>query len=212
MRSERIDCGQLLAGGQSARRLGELADRMRAGAVFVYPTETIYGLGGILIPSVKERLLAVKQREEAHPLIAIAGSLEAFRHLPLEFAEPARRLAQAFWPGNLTLVVPLGKEGHESLGVRVSNHPFLSGLARHLDEPLYSTSANRSRETYRNDPDLIFSLFEGAIDFMIDSGTLPRSAPSSVVAVEREGRIRILREGVIARAEIEKVVGRHAML
>jgi L-threonylcarbamoyladenylate synthase len=125
----------------------------------------------------------------------------------------AQHLAAAFWPGNLTLVVPLGMKGTRTLGVRVSNHPFIRALSEYIDEPLYSTSANRSGEPYHGDPEHIAALFDGRIDFMIDAGILPPSAPSSVVAVDREGSVKILREGAIAWAEIEKVVGRQqAML
>jgi L-threonylcarbamoyladenylate synthase len=204
MPSDRIDLSGLVQAGAGAAALATVARRIREGAVFVYPTETIYGIGGIMVPEVRDRIYAVKHRPSGNQLIAIAGSRQAFSRLPLVFSPAAEKIAATFWPGNCTLVVPLA-ESQATLAVRVSSHPFLVALAGHLDEPIYSTSANRSAEEYKNDPDVIFRLFDGSIDFMIDAGPLPTALPSTIVAVGKDDTVTVLREGVISRAEIQAV-------
>jgi L-threonylcarbamoyladenylate synthase len=202
MQTERIRLQTLLSGEGAGETLAALAARIRAGAVFVYPTETIYGIGGIVTAAVKSRILAIKQRPPENPMILIGGRPAVFDRLLPTWSFTAEKLIAKFWPGNLTLVIPVDGYEEPTVGIRVSAHPFLQALYQQLDVPIYSTSANRSSEAYKNDPDVIFDTFNGAVDFMIDAGVLPQSRPSTVVTVSGDGEISILREGVISTADI----------
>jgi L-threonylcarbamoyladenylate synthase len=199
---ERIPLRTLLETPRNGNKLKRIADAVKRGAVFVYPTDTIYGLGGAFnIPRMKEAILQAKQRSSQQPLICIAPDRSFFSKMHIIFPPAAERLAQAFWPGKLTLVLPSYEES-DRCAIRVSRHPFITALFRLIDTPLFSTSANRSGEAYINDPDAIFSFFCGAIDFMIDAGPLPPSSPSTVVAVDHNNTVSVQREGAISSERV----------
>lgn len=205
MTGERIDLSAVLSGGRSLSVVAGLVSRIKRGALFVYPTETIYGIGGIAVPAVKERVLRAKRRALENPMIIIAGSFSMLEHVGVVLNEKAARLAEALWPGNITLVVRSPQGG--TVGVRVSDHPFLRALVPHVILPLYSTSANVSGEPYVNDPDRIHDLFRDRIDFMIDAGPLPGFLPSTVVDVSQENRVLILREGAVPAVKVHEILG-----
>ncbi|MBD3421557.1 MAG: threonylcarbamoyl-AMP synthase [Chitinivibrionales bacterium] len=183
-----------------------IGERLAEGATIIYPTETIYGIGGRgNSEGVKSRILAAKKRPLAQPMILIAGSRHVFDALQLAVPQPATRLADAFWPGYLTLVVP-GRAEKQFIGIRVSPHRFLRTLAQSCSFPLFSTSANISGDAYVNDPDAIYTQFRNRVDYMIDAGPLPASKPSTVVKINRDNGVEILREGEIAGEDIKRVV------
>ncbi|MGA2507324.1 MAG: L-threonylcarbamoyladenylate synthase [Chitinispirillaceae bacterium] len=202
-RPERIPLGTLLDDKRHGReRLERIAIAARKGALFVYPTETIYGLGGIFnIPGVKEKILQVKKKPHGHPLILIAPNRSFFKKIAVVFPPSAEQLTQVFWPGMLTLVLP-SPEAEQGIAVRVSSHPFITALFRHIDTPIFSTSANRSGDAYVNDPDFISSVFSQTVDFFIDAGPLPPSPPSTIVKIGIDNRFIVLREGTISITQI----------
>jgi L-threonylcarbamoyladenylate synthase len=207
MRAERIPLGELIGPEESGDAMERLAERVAEGAVFVYPTETIYGLGGVVDSEVERRILAAKRRPSGLPMIVVGGSVDALSSLRLVFGDCARALADAFWPGKLTLVVPSAALGR-GVAVRVSAHPFLRALSVRLCRALYSTSANVSGEAYVNDPDRIYDLFSEHADFMVDGGRLPDSQPSTVVKVGGDGTVEVVREGAIPAERVTEIVGR----
>ena len=199
---ERIPLHTLFEKPRNRKKLEHIADEVKQGAVFVYPTETIYGLGGAYnIPDVKKKILAAKQRASDQPMILIAPDRTFFSKLPIVFPPLAERLARVFWPGMLTMVLP-SMNTEQGVAVRVSNHPFIKALFRYIDQPLFSTSANRGGEAYVNNPDLIYSLFFEAIDFFVDAGPLPPSPPSTVVKIGNNDMVTVLREGAVSLLEI----------
>ncbi len=205
-RAERIDCAAALASESALRRL---ADRVKANAVFVYPTDTIYGVGGRAdSDAVRERILEAKGRSPGNPLIVVAACRTAFDSLGVSFPPAAERLSSACWPGRLTLVLPTAHGG--DLAVRLSAHPFLKALGRHETPALFSTSANASGCPYDPDPDRIYALGARSVDVLSDEGRRPASAPSSIVRGAASGDIRLLREGAVGRHELETVLG-HAL-
>ena len=204
MPTERIALRDVLSPGAEALLAG-VAARIRGGAVFIYPTETIYGIGGRYDrDDVYSRIISAKVRSPDNPFILIGGAVECFAPLSLTFSVVAERLADAFWPGLLTLVLP-GADS-QGIAVRVSDHPFIAALAGHFPMPLFSTSANISGEPYQADPDAIFATIGDRVDFMIDAGFLPESLPSTVARVETDGRVTVLREGCISAAMIDAVL------
>ena len=205
-KSERIPLNILLETTNGRKKFEHIAHAVRQGAVFVYPTETIYGLGGVCdVGGVKERILSIKRRASGQPLILIAPDRSYFLKLPVIFPPTAERLALEFWPGMLTLVLP-SLSDERGIGVRVSSHPFMTEFFRYIDQPLFSTSANLSGEPYVNDPEKIYSIFSGEVDFFIDAGLLPPSRPSTVVRIGTDGTVTVLREGAVLSKDVFKAL------
>jgi L-threonylcarbamoyladenylate synthase len=187
-----------------APALTEAIEALRAGELVVYPTETFYGLGADpLSPAALERLFALKRREPDKPVALIAADSASAFKLARTIPDIAHRLAVAFWPGPLTLVLPardgfppalLGSDG--GIGVRVSPHPAARALAAGLGRPITATSANLAGEP----PTTIIAetrmAFGVKVKTYLDGGTLTGGAPSTIVAFDSAG-VRVLRAGAI---------------
>lgn len=205
MTCERIKLEDLLQSGG----LGRLADEIRCGAVFVYPTETIYGIGGnALLPEVNERIFNIKNRPAENPMIHLASKLDIFTSMEIDLPPAAKCLADAFWPGLLTMVLP-AKKNDNTVAIRVSDHQFVKRLFDFISVPIFSTSANISGEKYNPDPDYIYSTFSLKIDFMIDGGFLPPSPPSTVVKIDKDNNCTMIREGVVSRSTLSDILGKN---
>jgi L-threonylcarbamoyladenylate synthase len=200
--AQRIYLNLLIKNPRSSKAFSNLAKRIEAGEVFVYPTETIYGIGGRGDrKAVRDRIIKAKLRKPENPMILLAGNKKVFERLGIVFPAAGAFLARKFWPGQLTLVLPSRKQ-KEFIGVRVSDHPFIKKLYGKLSVPVFSTSANLSGRPYVNSPDEIFSTFAGKVDFMVDAGRLPPSPPSTVVKVINDKKIEVVREGAVSVKEI----------
>jgi L-threonylcarbamoyladenylate synthase len=178
------------------------------GSLLIYPTDTLYALGGLALDAaVGQAVRSAKGREESKPLPVIAGDLAQVRDLSSAFSETARRLAESFWPGPLTLVLPARKSlppeiATGTVAVRIPAHP----LARRLCElgPLISTSANRAGEagptTCREAVEAVGAFARLALD-----GGAGSRVPSTILDLA-EGVPRILRPGAVSREAIEEVL------
>jgi tRNA threonylcarbamoyl adenosine modification protein (Sua5/YciO/YrdC/YwlC family) len=207
MSAERIALDELLDQSPAAyAKMRACAAALRDGAICIYPTETIYGIGGVVGELSRGLLFAAKQRAPDKPMPWIAPSREVLIRAGCRFGNAARALAERFWPGRVTLIVHGPDEA--GVGVRVSGHPFIQTIGAALHAPLYSTSANLSGSSYINDADHIYRLFEHSASFMIDAGALPVSAPSTVVDARDDRAVRIVREGAVAADHILGVVDR----
>jgi L-threonylcarbamoyladenylate synthase len=203
---ERIFLSTLLEGPSASVGLDAILKRIEAGEVFVYPTETIYGIGGRADnKDVERKILRAKKRPPGKSMILLAGNREMFIRFGVIFPYMADVLAKHFWPGNLTMVLPL-KNSKETVGVRISGHPLIKAFYGNLEAPVFSTSANLNGQPYINDPDEIYSIFGDKIDFMIDAGALPSSPPSTVIKIVSDNKIELLREGVIPKEKIMSIV------
>lgn len=192
--------------GNPDASLDAVVDHIRGGGLVAYPTETVYGIGGACTYEASDRVRTLKGRGETKPLIALVPDQETVG--ALEWTPDAEELAKIFWPGSVTLVLrdpaglfPDGVRDAErgTVGVRVSPHPIASRLVAALGEPLTSTSLNRSGEapiTTGADARAWLEGLEATDVWLIDGGTLPPSAPSTVVDCTRR-RPRVLREGAI---------------
>jgi L-threonylcarbamoyladenylate synthase len=189
--------------------LGPALAALRASRVVVYPTETFYALGADACsrPALA-RLFALKRREPGKAVGLIAGSVEHVLEVAPEIPAWARRLAQAFWPGPLTIVLParpsvapelLGPTG--GVAVRVSPHPLARALALGLGRPLTATSANLSGEPAARTLAQARAALGDAVGAYVDGGCLDASLPSTVVAFER-GQLTILRRGAVDEASL----------
>ncbi len=202
MTCDRIKLEDLILSGE----LGRLADEIQRGAVFVYPTETIYGIGGnVLLPDVNERIYNIKNRPAENPMIYLTSRLDIFASMEIDLPPAAKCLADTLWPGLLTLVLPIKKK-NDTVAIRVSDHQFVKSLFDFISFPIFSTSANISGEKYNPDPDYIYNTFNSKIDFMIDAGLLPPSPPSTVVKIDKNNNCMMIREGAVSRSTLTDVL------
>lgn len=208
LKCKRIAQNDLLMDNALSEKYQWVVSEIKEQSLFIYPTETLYGIGGAAAQRVKEKMSMAKKRPSHTPFILIAGSIHLFKPYDILFTDTANRLAACFWPGKMTLVLPR-KNSDQTIGIRVSPHPVVQLLTQHVAAPLYSTSANMSGEPYVNDPDTIYNLFCHNAAFMIDNGILPRSDPSTVVAVTKDNTVSILREGVIPSGQIRSALERY---
>lgn len=187
--------------------LSEVVAHLREDGLVAYPTETVYGLGGAVTEGAVRALRRAKGREADKPFIALVESAESVDGLA--WTPDARELAEIFWPGPLTLVLgdPAGifpngvRDGRTgAVGVRVSPHPLVARLVRALGGPVTSTSLNAPGEppaTSGTDAvEAVKKLGAGGDVLVLDGGTLPPSAPSTVVDCTGAEPV-VLREGSV---------------
>jgi L-threonylcarbamoyladenylate synthase len=182
---------------------------LAAGEAIVYPTETFYALGvDALSPDALERLFAIKGREPGKPVALIAADSAMAFAVAREIPAQARVLAEAFWPGPLTLILPardgipaalIGADG--GVGVRVSSHPIARALAAGLQRPLTATSANLAGEPPAVEPESARRAFGDKVKVFVEGGRLAGGAPSTMVSVNRTG-IRVLRPGAVSERQL----------
>ncbi len=196
-------------------RLRDAADVLRCGGIVAYPTDTLYGLAADPRNerAVRE-LYRIKGRLVDRAVPLIAADRAQVEELAGPMAPLSSRLAGAFWPGPLTLIVPawaglvpelLG--GGTSVAIRVPDHAVARGLARALGYPVTSTSANRSGEPPTADPKEVARTLTREIAILLDGGTAPGGAPSTIVDATA-GQLAVVREGaVLVPALIEAVRG-----
>ncbi|MHC4449152.1 MAG: L-threonylcarbamoyladenylate synthase, partial [Planctomycetota bacterium] len=174
---------------------------LQAGGIVAFPTETVYGL--CVDPANEKavrRLYELKGRATAKACAHLIGGRQDAEELSGGLPAPAARLADAFWPGPLTLVVP-GRE-QEKIGLRFSSVPLARALPRAFAGPLLQTSANRSGEPAALNPAGILKAFADGVDLVLDAGRTPGGEASTVV--DCDGPVfRVVREAAITAEEIE---------
>jgi L-threonylcarbamoyladenylate synthase len=220
MKSDFVARGSALPAQQEmaadAAGIAEAARVLRSGGLVAVPTETVYGLAADATSGAAvARIYTVKARPKFNPLIAHVTSLEAALGQGI-FSTGALRLAEAFWPGPLTLVVPLApgatvcasaRAGLQSIALRVPAHPVALAVISAAGRPLAAPSANRSgRVSPVTAAHVARDFSAGEIDLILDGGRCPVGVESTVVACLEE-HPRLLRPGGIARTDIEAVLG-----
>lgn len=192
-------------------RVDDAVAALRDGGLLVHPTESVYGIGGVP-RALDDEIARLKGRSADRPLLRLAGSREALRrsHPRLQWSRDAEALADAFWPGPLTLVLDDGSAS--GLGVRVEGHPLTRRVLRELGDTMSSTSLNRSGEAPPSTEEEVRRALEGLAPtdvpvFRLMAGTLPGPPPSTVLSL-RGGRPRLLREGAVPRERIAERLGR----
>jgi L-threonylcarbamoyladenylate synthase len=190
------------------------AEILRRGGLVAFPTETVYGLGAnALDVAAVGRIFTAKGRPSYNPLIVHVSDEESAHALAREWPADASRLAHAFWPGPLTLVlrkrdvVPdLVTASLDSVAIRVPAHPIALALLRAARIPLAAPSANRSTELSPTTAQHVERSLGGRIDLILDGGATDVGIESTVVDL-RGDRPVILRPGLIGARELEPLVG-----
>ena len=194
-----------------ARKAAEI---LRAGGVIVYPAETVYGLG--CDPwnlGAWERIVRLKQRDSTRSMLLLADSREMVEEVAGKLGALAARLAEAFWPGSLTLVLRpeftlpgwlYGPTG--GVAFRVTTSPVSRAIIGEFGKPVVSTSANISGEPTVATFEEARRRFGDSVDLVMGSPVPLSGVPSTVVDVA-SGRVELLREGAVPPALIREVMG-----
>ena len=204
-----------LLAAPTAAAVGRAAERIRAGGLVAFPTETVYGLGADATnPAAVRRLFRVKGRPAHNPLIVHVADADAAAAVAV-WSEPALRLASAFWPGALTLVLPVAAgstvapavtAGQRTVAVRVPGHSVALDLLRRCGVPLAAPSANRSGRVSPTTAAHVASDLGDEVDLILDAGPCRLGIESTVVALVANIP-QLLRPGAVPRAAIEGVLG-----
>jgi L-threonylcarbamoyladenylate synthase len=191
--------------------LTHAADILNHGGLVAFPTDTVYGLA--VLPFQEEyveRLYIAKGRNSDRAIAVLLGDYEQLAQVAKEIGETARRWAQEFWPGPLTLIVPCLESipkvlsSKPTLGVRIPDHPVALSLLR-LIGPLAVTSANLSGQANTNTAQEVFDQLNGRIHLILDGGRTPGGVPSTVVDCTVAEPV-ILRQGPLTSEDLMRVL------
>ena len=189
---------------------------LRAGGLVAIPTETVYGLASDASnPAAVRRLYEVKGRPPGHPVIVHIAGIEALPRWASRVSEDARRLAETFWPGPLTLILPRTPAaldevtgGRGTVGLRVPNHPLTLALLRAFGGGLAAPSANRFGRVSPTTAEDVRTDLGDAVDLVLDGGPCDVGVESTIVDCSEEGTPPvILRPGGVTAEQIEAVLG-----
>ena len=199
----------------SAETLREAALLIRAGEPVAVPTETVYGLAADATDSnAVAAIYSAKGRPSFNPLIVHVSDREMAERLA-EFSPVANRLATRFWPGALTLVLPVREDsglsplvmaGLPTVALRLPAHPAMRALIRESGRPLAAPSANRSGAISPTRAEHVLASLNGKIRMILDEGPTSEGLESTIAAPEA-GSIRLLRPGPVTAAMLEKASG-----
>ena len=189
-------------------------ETLRAGGLVAYPTDTLYGLGAdALNEAAVERVFEAKGRPQGMPLPLLIADAEQLSMVAAHVPDVALRLAEAFWPGGLTLVLPVSEAVPTlvtargwKVAVRLPDHPVPRALAEGLGRPITGTSANRSGGPEPRTAAGVREALGEAVDIVLEAGPSPAGRSSTVLDVTTE-QPRILRLGAISQEDIERALG-----
>jgi len=185
---------------------------LKSGGVIAFPTDTVYGLGcDYRNPKAVARIYEIKGRPPKMALPLLLGNAGQLEVVALEVPEVARRLAEKFWPGALTLVLKKQKSvpdfitsGGDTVAVRVPAHPVARALVNGLGVAVVGTSANLSGQPSAMTAEDVRAALGDRVDLIVDGGRAPGGKESTIVDVSGE-KLVVLREGAVSKAELAKV-------
>jgi L-threonylcarbamoyladenylate synthase len=185
---------------------------LRKGEVVAFPTDTVYGIGahGFMAPAI-EKLYEIKGRDREKAIALLLARVEDVTTIAVDVPEIAWRLAERFWPGQVTLVLPKADTvldvlagGGESVAVRIPAHDVALQLISELGAPLAATSANLSGEVEALTAEEVISALGERVKYVLDGGRCPGGVPSTVVDLTVVPAV-IRRRGALA-SDIEPIL------
>lgn len=191
---------------------------LRSGETVALPTETVYGLGADAFnPEAVAKIFAAKERPDFDPLIVHIASyqdLAEVAFVPSEISETVRKLADEFWPGPLTILLPktakvpdIVTSGLPTVGVRVSGHPIFRGINQALGNPIAAPSANRFGRISPTSASAVMKELGGRIPLIVDAGACNEGLESTIIRIEpREGKkplFHLHRAGPITKEQLQ---------
>ncbi|MGB0166374.1 MAG: L-threonylcarbamoyladenylate synthase [Luteibaculum sp.] len=197
-----------------SKDIEKAASLLQQGKLVAIPTETVYGLAAdIYNEHAVQQIFAVKQRPHFNPLIVHIPNRDYLPKVALEIPEKAWALAEAFWPGSLTLIlkkqprIPLAiTAGKDTVAVRMPQHPMAIALLEKLPFPLAAPSANPFNRISPTTAQHVANYFGDEIGMVLDGGTCNKGIESTIVGFNGD-EVLLYRFGSLAREDIEKVVG-----
>ncbi len=194
--------------------VAQAAEVIRTGGLVAFPTETVYGLGAnALDVAAVQRVFTAKGRPPHNPLIAHVADQHGAADLVTVWPESAARLAEAFWPGPLTLVLPrsaivpdLVTAGLPEVAVRVPAHPVALALLRAAELPIVAPSANPAAAISPTTADHVERNLGRAVDLILDAGPTRLGIESTVIDLSRDPPL-LLRPGALPTKSIEAITG-----
>ncbi len=192
----------------------DAATAVLAGRLIAYPTDTLYGLGANALDAASaRRVVEAKGRPVGKPISVIVGSVDQARSVVRNPDGLWERLSGTFWPGPLTIVMEAADDvpavltgGTGTVGVRVPDSAVARAICEKAEVPLTATSANRAGDRPAATAAEIVACLGTELSLVLDCGTLPATAGSTVVAIS-SGRVRIIRNGVITADRIRDALG-----
>jgi len=186
---------------------------LRRGEVIVFPTETLYGLGcDAFDEAAVRRLYDLKRRDSRKPILVLAHDMNLVADCVAAVPGAAQLLAEEFWPGPLTIVLPASSRapslltaGTGKIGIRIPSSPLCLKLIGEFGRPVTATSANLSGQKDLQTVHGLLTLFSGKVPLILDGGVQKQTTPSTVVDVTSK-RVKLLREGVIPLARLHEVL------
>lgn len=202
-----------LLSARSPSDLDEAAELLKRGGLVAFPTETVYGLGGLALePLAVRAIYAAKGRPANNPLIVHVPGEDEARPLCARWPLQAGELAARFWPGPLTLVLPRSAlvpdevtAGGDTVAVRAPSHPAALALLRRVGAPLAGPSANRAQHVSPTTAAHVLRDLNGRVDAVLDGGRCAVGIESTVIALWPEPRL--LRAGAITQEQLEELLG-----
>ena len=200
--------------GVSADQIKHAAELLRSGKLVAFPTETVYGLGAnALDAKAVARVFEAKGRPSTSPIIVHVSDRAMIERVASSWPETARILADRFWPGPLTLVVPKMSEvpdivtaGLPTVGVRMPAHPVALALIEAAQVPIAAPSANRFTGISPTTAEHVRRSLGDRADYILDGGPCPVGIESTVLSLVNEIPV-LLRPGGISRQQIEDLIG-----
>ncbi len=198
--------------------INQASEILQSGMVVGMPTETVYGLAArIDIPGAIEKIFTTKERPFFDPLIVHVASIEQAKTVTSYWGPLAQLLAEAFWPGPLTMILPKGDNvnsmitsGLDSVGLRMPKHPIALKLIEQVGVPLAAPSANKFGKTSPTSAEHVSNEFVKENVFVLDGGPCDIGIESTVLLVKEQGlakpQLSILRKGHVLRSDLEAVV------
>jgi L-threonylcarbamoyladenylate synthase len=192
----------------------EAAGILRRGGLVAFPTETVYGLGAnALDAGAIGKIFAAKQRPHWDPVIVHVADVADGRALTLAWPEAAERLAEAFWPGPLTMLLSrnaripdLCTAGRDKVGLRLPAHPVARALIAAAGVPVAAPSANRFGHTSPTTAAHVLADLDGQIDAILDAGNCEVGVESTVIDPTAEPPV-VYRPGGISLGQLRRVLG-----
>ncbi len=210
------DATEVLA--PDAAGIARAAEVLRGGGLVAVPTETVYGLAARADSAeAVANIYRAKGRPDFNPLIVHVPDLPTAERLAI-FDNRARELAAWFWPGPLTLVLPLREgapvapavtAGLSTIALRMPAHPAMRALLAETALPLAAPSANRSGGVSPTEPAHVIASLGGAIGTVLDGGRCETGLESTIVALREDGSWQLLRPGPVGEARISAILGQH---
>lgn len=187
---------------------------LKSGGIAAIPTDTVYGLAArALDRTAVDRVFRLKRRDVNAPLPLLLYCSDMMDMCALSPSRDVLTLAEAFWPGPLTIVVPKSKQipsnvtgKRLTVGLRVPDHPFPRALSKKLNEPITGTSANRTGNPPFTTMSKLNAEMASELDYVADAGELPIRPPSTVIDMSGD-KPKILRAGGVSQQSIESALG-----